>query len=256
MTKSDARTVRATETSLRIIEAIQEGNGQRITELAEHLDLSKSTVHSHLATLEKHGYIINEGSIYQVGLRFLNLGQYAKERKEAWIIAEKWVEELSEATTEEVDFAVEEHGRVVPLYDGIGRSNKLSRDRTGRYFHMHNTSVGKAILAELPAADVVAIIDKWGLPATTENTITSRDRLEMELDATRERGYAMNNEESIDGLRAIACAVMTPAGEVCGAMSVTGPSYRLTSEAIENEVSPILKQVVRGFEEELSQSRS
>lgn len=222
-------TVRATEISLETINAIRALDGARLTEIAERLDLAKSTVHRHLNTLESNGYVVREGNEYQIGLKFLHFGEYARNREGVYRPAEEQVQRLARATNEEVDFTVEEHGRLISLYHSVGQS-KRSGLQVGSYFSMHNTAAGKAMLSELPDDRVEAILDRWGLPGKTSRTITDREALLADLDATRERGYAVNDEELLEGFRSIGAAITGPDGSVIGGLSVGGPTYRIDIE--------------------------
>jgi DNA-binding IclR family transcriptional regulator len=251
MAETNVKTVQATNNSVKILEAIWNNHGLRPTELAQELDLAKSTIHRHLVTLEKHHYLVNEGGTYYIGLKFLNLGLHAQKRKQSSIMAERWVRELSEMINEEVDFVVEEHGRAIQVYNGYEDRDTVAQDRVGEFFYLHSTAAGKAILSELPQSRIDSIIERWGLPKETNNTIASVDELREELEDVRERGYAINDEESMTGLRAVACPILRPSGAVCGSLSVTGPTYRLSLETLHQELADIVLGVKRRFERDL-----
>lgn len=231
--------IEAVERSLEIIDAIQELDGARVTELATHLDWAPSTVHSHLKTLEHHRYLIKEGDTYNIGLEFLNRGGYARERKQAYQMAEDIVEELADETEERAQFIVEEHGRGIYLHTATGSHSVQVNSRLGRLKNLHNSASGKAILSQLPEERVAEIVDRWGLEATTENTITDYDELLEELEAVRKRGVSYNREESTKGLHAIAVPVTGSYGQVIGSFGISGPSNRLKGELYE-EVLPDL----------------
>jgi DNA-binding IclR family transcriptional regulator len=81
------------------------------------------------------------------------------------------------------------------------------------------------------------IIDRWGLPQETEQTITSREALYEELDRIRDRGYAFNREEHLKGVKAVGAPVLADDGRVVGAFSVSGPVHRMKGEWFEEEVT-------------------
>jgi DNA-binding IclR family transcriptional regulator len=103
-------------------------------------------------------------------------------------------------------------------------------------------------LAVLPEERVAAIVDRWGLPASTENTITDRDQLCEELVAVSERGYAIDDQEFAGGLRSVGMAVTDPLGSPIGGFSVPGPAYRLDDETMEKELSETLAGAIETFE--------
>jgi DNA-binding IclR family transcriptional regulator len=234
------RTVKTTETVFTVIEGLEELDGARVTELADHLDLADSTVHSHLATLYDMGYVVKEGDQYLIGSRFLKLGEAAKERKEAFEMVKPKVKELAEKTEERCQFIVEEHGRGVYLHRETGSRAVWTDSGLGNRIYLHSTASGKTVLANLPEERVDAIFDRWGLPALTDNTITERAELLEELDTIREQGYAVNEEESTEGLRAVGVPVMDGSGDLVGALSVSGPSHRMKGEWYEREIPDLL----------------
>lgn len=256
--------LRTTETSLQVLEAVQERGGARLGELVDQLDVSKSTVYKHLTTLEQNGYLVKEGDRYHISLKFLNFAEHARSRKRAYDVASDAVRELTERTDEEADFVVEEHGRIMTLshsyhegntYVGdISLNNCLASGRTGTYYYMHNTASGKAILARLPEPRVEEIVDEWGLPAKTASTITDRDVLFDELARVREQGYALDDEEFTEGLRSVGMAVQYPDGRLVGALSVSGPTYRLTDDVVESELVDVLGTTVDALEREVSRA--
>ncbi|WP_440009794.1 IclR family transcriptional regulator [Halomicrococcus sp. SG-WS-1] len=242
MPRSDTggRTVKATETAFAIIEGLEELDGARVTQLAEHLELANSTTHSHLATLYEMGYVVQEGDEYQLASRFLKLGEAAKERKEAFDLIEPKVRELAEETEERCQFIVEEHGRGVYLHRETGSRAVWTDSGLGKRIHLHATAAGKVVLANLPEEQTNQILDQWGLPALTDNTITDRATLFDELDTIREQGFAVNREESTEGLRAVGVPIKDSSGRMVGALSVSGPSHRMKGEWFNRDIPNLL----------------
>lgn len=230
------RTVQAVETSLEIIEHLRERHGARVTELADELGRSKGTVHSHLTTLLEHEYLVKENGVYRLSLRYIDLGEFVKERLGIYDVVVDELEDLASETKELAQFATEEHGRAVYLYKAHGEKAVQTASTEGKREYLHCISLGKAMLAHLPSERVDEIVDQHGLPQFTDQTITTREELEEELARVRERGYAIDNEEKIDGLRCVAAPVRGNDDEVLGAVSVSGPSSRMTGERFEEEL--------------------
>lgn len=250
MDTPDDSLLRTTHTSLEVLRHIKVNNGSTLAALSEDLDLARSTVHSHLATLQEHGYVVKEGAEYALGMYLLHLGVQARNRSAHFQVARTYVEELAQETDLEVDFTVEENGREITLYDAVG-GTESSDIQVGSCFHLHNNGAGKAILAELSADRVDDIIETWGLPATTENTITDRAALEAELAEIREQGYAYNNQELLDGYSSISMVATFPTGELYGALALGGPAYRVEVE--EAQIIEHLSTAVAGIERELAE---
>jgi len=228
------RRVKTVDTVFDVIEALQELDGATVTKTAEYLGLAPSTVHGHLASLEYRGYVVREDDEYRLGLKFLGRGMYAKDSHELSEVAQEPIEQLAEETEEATWTMVEEHGRAIYL-NNARSSRGMETYRLGKRTHLHTTAGGKAIVAELPHDEVEAIINEYGLPAQTEATITDSDELFNELETIRERGYALNRGERIDGAWAVASPLVHDE-QVVGAVGVSGPEYRIHGDRFTEEL--------------------
>lgn len=252
MSENRSGALTTVETSLRIVEAIATLEGARVSEISEHLEIPVSTVHGHLKTLHEQSYLTKEGDEYHVGLQFLNHGGQARERKQGYQLAEEKVEKLAAETNERAQFIVEENGRGYYVHTESGEDAVLADARIGKRIYLHDSAAGKSILAQLPESRVHDIIDRWGLPAYTEHTITDREELFEELEQVREQGYALNIQETHEGLHAVGATVKTYQGQVLGAFSVSGPSNRLKGSRLRGEVAEFLRGVTNELELRLS----
>ncbi|MEY7851127.1 IclR family transcriptional regulator [Natrarchaeobius sp. A-rgal3] len=256
-------TAKTTKRSLDVIDTIQTLDGATLEELTGELEISRSTIHLHLRTLLEEGYLTKEGAVYHVGLRFLNHGEYARSRKTAYTLAKQTVTELSDEIDEEVEFVVENDNRGILVYESFHpdshfpskeRHISTAQSSAGIYYYLHCVATGKAILASLPDDRVEAILDDWGLPRQTAQTITDRDDLLRELEQVRERGVAFADEEYVDGLREVGRCVRGPGGRVLGAIAIIGPKYRFTDDRYTTELPAILAESVDDLEEEIQDS--
>jgi len=260
MPDSRARPVKTTLTSFRIVKEIKRQNGATLAELSDALDSAKSTIHNHLATLADEGLLVQDGRKYDIGLRFLEFGEYARNRRPFYAVGEREAHRLAEETNEEANFSVVENGFMYPLEYVMGNSDSTDPTfgstflKVGRSFHMHNSASGKAVLAEYTDERVAEIVESKDLPASTENTITDPDELFEELEAIRERGYSTNDEELQTGFRSIASSVSLPDSTVIGGLAVGGPSYRfdLESSSVSSYVS-VLQESVEAVEREIAE---
>lgn len=251
MTEPDAgRVLKTTAASLELVDHILELEGASLTELAEATGLAKSTVHSHLATLASHGYVVNEDNRYHLGAKFCHLGDYVRARREYHRIAEEAVARLQAESKMNADFTVEEHGRIISLYGDLDFANSPRFLVDGSPFYVHTTASGKAIVAEYDEDRVRSIVDRWGLPTPTDRSIATLEELFAELERVRERGYAESHGESIDGLWAIGKAVTSPRGEVYGSLNLSGPAYTFDEEKRTAQVE-LLEREVERFEREM-----
>ena len=239
-TANGPRSLATVERAIAVVEAVESLDGAGVSDVAAHLDLPPSTAHGYLSTLERNRFLVKEGGTYHIGMRFLHLGGYASERKPAYRFAKRKVKELAAETGERTQFIVEEHGRGTYLYTETGDSAVQIDARIGKENYLHASAAGKAILASLPRDRVDEIVEAWGLPRVTENTITDRAELDAELEAVRERGYGFNEDESVVGLCAVGVPVTGDDGEVLGALSVSAPSNRMQGEYFTEEVPRLL----------------
>jgi DNA-binding IclR family transcriptional regulator len=252
--ESGSRQVQATMTSLEIVEMLRELDGARVTELADALDLSPSTVHTHLSTLIETNYVVKSGDIYHLSLHFLGLANYVRNRRNAYAIADSYTDQLARETECRAVFVVEENGRGVYMYTYSGKHAVWKYSTVGKRFHLHQTAAGKEILSQLPRERVIDIVEEWGLPASTENTTTDRSVLLEELDAIEDRGVAFNNEEQLNGVKAVGVPVDDSDGRVVGAFSVASPANRMTKDRFNEEIPKTLLGVANEFELENSMS--
>jgi len=239
-THTNSRPVKTAETAFEIIETIRSENGVSLTELAEELDLANSTVHRHLQTLMERGYLIQEGHTYFPSLRFLDIGEYVRSRKNAYSLAKTKVDELAEATDERAQFMILERGSAVYMYKSAGVNAVEVNTHIGKRVPMNASAAGLAILAHTPQEEVDRLLGQNELPSLTEHTLTDTEKISEELAAIRDRGYSINDQGFICGLRALGAPVLDSDGEVIGALSVSGPINRMRGEWFEEELPNLL----------------
>lgn len=241
MKKNDkVRRVKSDETLFDIIETLRQHDGAGVTTIANELDMAKSNVHAHLASLQERGYVVNEEGKYRIGLEFLSHGIYARTSRDLYPSADKKVQELAQETDERAWCQVEENCMCYYLCGAEGKHPVHPPVRVGESVHLHTIAAGKAILAHLPKERVREIIERHGLPEKTENTITDETELFEELAEVRECGYAFNREESLLGLHAVGAPIVDPEGGVKGALSISGPANRLKADKLDSELPELL----------------
>jgi len=237
MSREAKNPVKTTERSLDIVETLREMDGARLTELADRLDLPNSTVHNHLSTLMERDYVLKDGNVYRVSLRFLDLGEYARNRRKIYELAKPEIEELAADTGEVANLLVEETGLGVYLWSSEGENAVPLDIHPGKHVHLHATALGKCILAHLSDKRVAEIAERRGLPAETDETIGDIETLFEELQTVRDQGYAVDDEERVPGMRCIGTAVKSESGNVIGAISVSGPVSAMPTDRLNGALS-------------------
>ncbi|WP_312907856.1 IclR family transcriptional regulator [Natronosalvus caseinilyticus] len=246
---NEKKRIQAVQTTLDIVEVLRENGGAGVTEIARELDVTKGTVHNHLATLEANDYVIKDAEeTYHLGLCFLDVAHRAKSRVSTLDVARTEVDKLAERSGETALFTVEEHGVGVCLHVAYGERAVQTPLHVGYRSELHHTAVGKAILAHLPEGRVEAIVEERGLSEQTDRTITDTDDLFETLEAVRERGIAYNEGETIQGLVGVGAPVTDQSGTVLGALSVIGPASRMGEGRLRGDLSELIRRSVNVIE--------
>ncbi|WP_135822146.1 IclR family transcriptional regulator [Halostella litorea] len=249
-----ANPVRSVETAFTVLETLRRLDGAGVTAVAEELDMPKSSVYNHLETLEQEEYVVKEGSEYYVGLRFLDLGRYARQRDDLYGTARPELGALADETDELVNLLVEEHGQGVYLCRVRGDRAVNVAASAGNRVYLHSTALGKAVLAYMPERRVDEIIANHGMPAETERTTTDPEELKAQLAEVRELGVAFDREERIDGLCCVAVPVLDDKDRPIAAISVSGPRSRMKGERLVSEIPELLESAANVVELNLTYS--
>jgi len=250
--REPARRVKTADTVFSVVQAVHRLDGATLEDLSGELGLARSTVYDHVSTLRDLGYLVREGRRYYVGLRFLDHGMAARGRHRVVDVARNTLRRLATDTGEVAWLVTEEDGFAVYLDKAKGDRAVQTLARIGSRRHLHYLASGKAILAQYANEEVDAIVERRGLPARTEQTITDRDALFDVLEEVRERGYAVNDREVLGGTRSVGVAIV-PDDAVVGALAVTGPYTRLKGSRLDDVVD---ETVAAGNEAELKLSES
>lgn len=247
MSEKDSRTVKSADNLFGVLRAVHELEGAGATAVADELGIAKSTAHDHLTTLVDHEFLIKDGATYRVGLKCLHYGIQAKNRIELAEVARPSLEQMADETGEIAWLMVEEYGKGVYLEKAKGDRAVQPYGEVGKRVPLHDIASGKAILAHLPEERVREIVAQRDLLARTENTLTDVDELLADLEATRERGYALNDGETLDGFRAVASPIVHD-GELLGSIAVSGPENRLRDERFTTELPEIVTGAANAIE--------
>ncbi|MFC5973997.1 IclR family transcriptional regulator [Halomarina salina] len=229
------RTIKAAETVFDIIETLQVEGPMQVTELADNVGKAPSTVHGHLTTLLQREYVVRQDGKYKLGLKFTKLGREIRFDLDVVSTAEPTLTALAEDTGEEAWLTIEENGASVPVMNKTVDRSVESVGMIGSYTDIHNSGAGKSVLAFLPEDQILDIIEKKGLPKSTEHTITDHEKLLAELAEIRENGYAVSDEERYEGVRSVFSPIIV--GErVYGSIGVAGPANRLRDSLYQEEI--------------------
>ncbi|MFE8702426.1 IclR family transcriptional regulator [Cytobacillus sp. FJAT-54145] len=217
--------------------------GLGVTEISKQIDINKSSVYRILSTLAQYGYIEqdNETGRYKLGYKFLEISSKLLESIDLRTEAKPFLQELENETNEVIHLVVYDQGEVVYIEKLEGNETLRMHSKVGKRAPMHCTSVGKAILAYLPTITVVDILDRKGMPMHTDKTITSKDEFLQELIHVKQKGYALDLEENEYGITCVAVPIFDHLGKVVAAVSISGPTMRMTDDRLEHLKLRMLK---------------
>ncbi|SEH64135.1 DNA-binding transcriptional regulator, IclR family [Halopenitus malekzadehii] len=239
-----SQTLESLEKTLNVVELLKSERKLTLSQISSKTGLPKSSVHRYLSTFRSRGYIVFDGSHYQLGSKFLDAGLRYRERTPLFQEAKHKVDELAEKTGEVSGCFIEEQGKLVYLYTKYGENAvkvmEGSELKLGAKKTLHTSASGKAILANLPSTYVDEIIQEHGLPSQTSNTITEKEVLLDELAEIREQGYALSFEEGEMGRNSIGAPILYESNKVAGAVGITGPANRLNRDRLESDFPEIL----------------
>jgi DNA-binding IclR family transcriptional regulator len=202
----------------------------RLTEIIAATGLHKSTVYRLLEVMRRHHFILLDQvtGTYRIGIRLFELGAVAMAGCGFDKYARPALEQLAAATGETAHLCVLDEAEIVHIAKVEGSFALRIATPVGGRYPAYCTSVGKAILANLPGKALAAYLGATELKSFTPKTITSPLVLRAQLRRFRHLGYAIDDEEAYVGVRGVAAPVHDYCGEVVAAITITGPASRIT----------------------------
>lgn len=255
LSESPSRQVKSVRTAFELVQVLQALGGASLTELADHLEMAKSTVHNYLATLENMGYVVNENGRYRLGLRFLTHGVAAKRTLGAQDLVRDTLPSVAEDISYPTWWIGEEFGRGIFLEKAIPDTREQIYGRIGKRSYLHTHALGKAILTELPRKYVERVVDHHGLPEQTQRTITDEEELFDQLRTVRDQGFAVSDGEAVLGVESIGVGFRGPNQRV-NAIGVFGYSRDLAGNHSEDDISVRLMRAATTLEDALRTERN
>jgi len=198
-------------------------------------------VHRLAATLTSAGFLEQNSDTgkYRLGVALFELGALVRRRMDVANEARPKLRELLEKTGETVQLGIVDHESVLYVYEMESRYAIRMAAAVGGRAPLHCTAVGKVLLAFQPSEYVKQIAGN-GLKPYTPKTITRRDELLAMLQEAAAREYAIDDEESEPGLRAIAAPVRNHTGAVIAALGVAAPVQRMTKKVMQDCVPDVI----------------
>ncbi|MGI6666554.1 MAG: IclR family transcriptional regulator [Bacillota bacterium] len=236
--------VRAVSRALRILQAFTpERPVHNLSDLSRSLGLHKSTMLRLLSSLEAERFIEKTKDGYRLGTKVFELGSaYYVTSLSVAQIARGYMPRLVDEWQLSANLAVLDHDEV--LYVEVLEPSQPLRVKfsVGSRAGIHCTALGKVLTSEMPWAHVENVLKTKGMPRYTASTITTPERFRECLAAVRSEGYALDQEEIIEGVRCVAAPIRDRTGRIVSALSLSGP-LSVFSDRILNDVISDLKRV-------------
>ena len=228
-------TVHALERGLIVLQALSREGYLSLTDLSLKVGVPTSTVHRILTTLEKLGFaaLNKDTNEWSVGIESFRVGNSYLERTNLIENSRNVMRELMETTGETANLAIADGGEVVFVSQVESHNPIRAFFRPGTRGHMHASGIGKALLAAMPRRDVEKILQSKGCPEFTTKTLATPAGLFEDLETTRVRGWAFDDEERYDGMRCIASCIFNSYGEAVAGISVSGPTVRFPDHLLQ-----------------------
>jgi DNA-binding IclR family transcriptional regulator len=232
-------TVQSVDRAVSIMEMLARTGESGVTEIAAELGVHKSTAFRLVVALERRGLVeqTEDRGKYRLGMGLLRLAGATTARLDVVQEARPICRKLAADTGETVNLAVLSDRSALYLDQIAGTSALQPHNWVGQHIPLHATSNGKVLLSGLTNDELERTLRS--LPAFTGTTITNRRALRNVLEQVREQGYAVAVDELEIGLTALAAPIFNAHGDVIASMSVSGPSFRLDEERID-DVVPML----------------
>lgn len=245
--------VKSVDRALHLLEIMaEEKRGVELQELCKKTHINTTTLYRLLQTLQNRGFVTQNPYTerYRLGLKLLELGHAVTNQIELREIALPFLEKLMEKTGETANLVILDEGEAVYIEKVESPASLRMFYRIGKQAPAHATGVGKVLLAALPSEKVTEIIKTKGLCKLTENTITSPENLQKELEKIRDNGFAIDNEECEVGAKCIGAPVRDYTNQVVAAVSISGPGARLSEERL-NELAEVVKDTAYKISEKI-----
>lgn len=225
-----------------------------VRELAREMGYNASTVQKLLNSLEVQGLVRKDQKTggYELGLGIFRLGASVLNQLDVHKVARPHLHELMEKTDESSYLALLTPDLKWYVFVDKVESTHMLRWTAdlGAWRPLNCTAEGKAMLAYLPDDHLVYLDSEGVFRDSTPNSITELDQLRKELEVVRKNGWAYSDEEFAEGVRSVAGPVFDYSGKIIGAVSVVGPTLRLTDDLI-GDVSEIVESKSKAISKEL-----
>ena len=227
--------LQSVDRAVRIIEALADGPAT-LSAIATTTGLSDATAMRYLGGLASHGLVERDDGTrrYRIGMRMFILGRSALGGRDFMTMATSVMTRLVEEYDETINLGARAGDDLVIVHAFESSQQIRKGASVGEKDNWHSSGLGKAILSTLEDGEVERLMDQQQMVQLTARTLTTMDDLRRDLERIRERGFGIDDEESAEGLRCVAVPIRDASGRARYAISVSGPSYRLSHSRLQH----------------------
>lgn len=204
-----------------------------ITEISRELDLSKSTVHGLVKSMEKHDFLqMADNGKYGLGIKVYELGRTYSGNIRLNSAAEPMIKWLSKKYKESVHLAIYAGNKAVFIINNHAGSEGSAFPKAGAEVFAYCTAVGKVLLAFQPEEDIDKYLINESLIPLTPNTIIDPELLRSELKIVKQQRFAIDREEALPGIACVAAPIFSVSRQIIAAISVSGNSAKMLDDQV------------------------
>ncbi|MDA5094772.1 IclR family transcriptional regulator [Aliiroseovarius sp. KMU-50] len=241
--KTAQNTIKSLDRAMEVFEYLSEEQGKPLSVIADEMGQSPATVYRILVTLETRGLVEFDRTeqVWFIGARAFVIGARFLRRTSLVDRARPIMRRLMEATGETANLGIEKEGSVLFLSQVETHANIRAFFPPGSLSPMHSSGIGKALLAYMDGDRLDRVLNEASFEAFTDQTITTAEALQRDLEEIKARGYSIDNEEKNTGMRCIAAPVFDLNGEAVAGISVSGPTSRVSLEETDRVSLDVIK---------------
>lgn len=241
--KTAQNTIKSLDRAMEVLEHLSDTPGATLSGLAEDLSQSPATVYRILVTLEGRGLVEFDPAAqhWHIGARAFVIGARYLRRTTLVDRARPIMRRLMEATGETANLGITREASVLFVSQVETHATIRAFFPPGTLSPMHASGIGKALLAQMSDDRLSRLIATAPLDQFTSRTLTEPATLRADLEATRERGYSIDDEEKNEGMRCIAAPVFDLSGEAVAGISVSGPVSRVSRAQTERLAAAVME---------------
>ncbi len=232
--KSEGDAVAVLEKAVDLLDCLADGVPRTVAALCAETGVSKAAAYRILHTLQRRGLVVTYERVrrYTIGHALLAYSGVARQSDQLVATARPVMTELWQHCGETINLGIQSRGQVLYLEIMESRRGLRATGQVGSLDALHSTALGKAMLSQLPEEDLGRAVRQAVLKRRTQYTVTDRKALLRAIRDVRTSGYAIDDQENEVGMRCVAAPIINADGWPLGALSISGPTSRMTPETV------------------------